>query len=226
MMLQRKIFSFAFAISLLMMSQPLLAQGRRNIQEERDSTRLFRGIAVSYDVAGTVMRMVSDYGQYEAALKVNLRDRYFPIAEVGWGDANHPTDLVTMVAGKVHAPFVRLGCDLNMAKNKHDDYRIYVGARWGFTSFKTQVSGVVKDPYWNNDTNFDFELNRCNFHWAELCFSVDGKLWGPVRLGWSVRYRKDLYKSDTGASKLWYVPGYGKYGNKIGATFNVIIEIK
>lgn len=225
MTLRRRIFSFAFAISMLTMPVTLMAQGRHNVQEERDSTRLFRGIAVSYDLAGTVMRMVSDYGQYEAALRVNLRDRYFPIVEVGLGDANHKTDLVTNVACKVSAPYGRIGLDLNMAKNKHDDYRIYVGARYGFTSFVTEVGGIAKDPYWDNVTDFTYDMRRCNFHWFELAFTVDGKLWGPVRLGWSVRYRKDIHKTDLGADNLWYVPGYGKYGNKIGATFNVTFEI-
>ena len=47
-----------------------------------DSIPLFRGIAVSVDAVGPVQMMISDYGQYEAALKVNMTDKYYPVIEI------------------------------------------------------------------------------------------------------------------------------------------------
>lgn len=222
--LRISLYAWLTAISLLL-PQCVAAQEHHVQTSERDSIQLFRGVAVSYDLAGTVMRMVSDYGQYEAALRVNLLDRYFPTLEVGLGSANHEPDIVTEIGAKVNAPYFRLGCDLNMAKNKHDIYRVLVGARYGFTSFKTEAEGTVKVPYWGGTAPYSVTTERCAFHWAELLFAVDAYIWGPLRLGWSFRYRMKLAQSDMGVNSLWYIPGFGKNGNKLGGTFNIIFEL-
>ena len=62
---------------------------------ERDTVPFFRGFAVSADLVGLAQMQLSDHGQYEAALRVNLHDQYFPILEVGVGRANHEDDEVT-----------------------------------------------------------------------------------------------------------------------------------
>ena len=63
-------------------------------KESGDSISLYRGIAVSIDAAGAVQRAVSSYGQYEAALRINLKDRYFPVVEIGIGDAEDRKSVV------------------------------------------------------------------------------------------------------------------------------------
>ena len=218
------LFALLTLISLLM---PAVAnaESRKEDALESDSIQLFRGVSVSYDLAGTVMRMVGDYGQYEGALRFNLRDRYFPTIELGLGDAKHEVDAVTGIEAKVRAPYGRIGCDFNVSKNKHDIYRVMVGARYALTSFKTEAYGNVSVPAWRGTVDYSVETDKCFYHWAEFLFSVDAQIWGPVRLGWSVRYRAKLGSSDMGNNSLWYVPGYGKDGYKLGGTFNVIVEL-
>ncbi len=218
------LFALLTLISLLM---PAVAnaESRKEDALESDSIQLFRGVSVSYDLAGTVMRMVGDYGQYEGALRFNLRDRYFPTIELGLGDAKHEVDAVTGIEAKVLAPYGRIGCDFNVSKNKHDIYRVMVGARYALTSFKTEAYGNVSVPAWRGTVDYSVETDKCFYHWAEFLFSVDAQIWGPVRLGWSVRYRAKLGSSDMGNNSLWYVPGYGKDGYKLGGTFNVIVEL-
>ena len=63
-----------------------------------------------------------------------------------------------------------------------------------------------------------FELSREKF--------PDAKIFGPLHLGWSVRYKQRLAHSEEGDfGKVWYVPGFGTYETNLGATFNVIIDI-
>lgn len=215
------------AISFLMPSQAV-AQQRSTTQtdlNEADTVALFKGLSVSYDLAGTVMRLVGDYGQIEGALRMNLRDRYFPIAEIGWGTAKHDTDPVTGLMAKTNAPYGKIGCDVNISKNKHDDYRVLFGARYGFTNFKQEVSGTVDVPYWGGTVDYATNEKSISYHWAELVFSLDAKLIGPVRLGWSFRYKLKLSGSGNDGEKIWYVPGYGKDGDKLGGTFNISIEL-
>ena len=221
---KKTFISIFILLSSLVASVTASAQGKVPELQEKDTIQLFRGFSVSYDLAGTVMRMVSDYGQFEGAVHFNLRDKYFPVVEIGLGDAKHETDAVTKIAAKVRAPYARFGCDFNVAKNKHDIYRVLFGARYAFTSFKTKAWGDIPDPYWGGKSPYYVETKNCFFHWAELVFAVDAKLVGPVRMGWSFRYRRKIGSSDIGANNLWYIPGFGKNGNVLNATFNISYE--
>lgn len=69
------------ALMLLMPAQATHAQGssgKKIAATNKDTIPLLRNVAVSADLVGPIQLMVSDYGQYEAALRVNLKDKYFP----------------------------------------------------------------------------------------------------------------------------------------------------
>lgn len=203
------------------------AQGLKQQTERPDTTRFFRGLQVMADVVGPIQLAVSDYGQYEAALLINLKDKYFPVFELGYGTANHEDDPVTHVAYKTSAPYGKVGMDFNIMKNKHDIYRVYIGARYAFTTFKYDVaSPVLTDPVWKDPAAIQLNNVSASYHWAELLFAVDAKIWGPLHLGWSVRYRRRLAHNDGESGNVWYVPGFGKTGNsRLGGTFNIIINL-
>jgi hypothetical protein len=177
-------------------------------------------------MAGAGMLMLSDYGQYEAALRVNLHDEWFPIIEAGIGKAKRD-DEVTQINYSTSAPYFKIGIDKNMLKDKHGPNRLYLGLRYGFTSYKIDIARPdFKDPYWQWDTGYSIEDAACKYHWAEIVLGVDAKIFGPLHLGWSVRYKQRLFHSEEGDwGKPWYVPGFGTYDTKIGGTFNVIIDI-
>ena len=63
------------------------------------------------DLVGPAMRWLASYGQYEALLRVNLKDRYFPVVEVGVGQADK-TDETTGTNFKTSAPYGRVGATL------------------------------------------------------------------------------------------------------------------
>lgn len=191
-----------------------------------DSVPLFCGFAVSADLVGPVQMLIGDYGQYEAALRINLKDRYFPIVELGIGKADHDDD-VTNIKYKTSAPYFKIGADFNLLKNKHDVYRLYAGARYAFTSYKYDLSHPgMEDPVWGNTAPYEAEGVKCSCQWLEAVIGVDAKMFGPVHLGWSLRYRSRLSHDDGALGNSWYVPGFGKSGgSNIGGTFNVIIDI-
>ena len=199
------------------------AQGLKQQTEHPDTTRFFRGLQVMADVVGPIQLAVSDYGQYEAALRINFKDKYFLVFELGYGTANHEDDPVTHVVYKTSAPYGKVGMDFNIMKNKHDIYRVYIGARYAFTTFKYDVaSPVLTDPVWKDPAAIQLNNVSASYHWAEL----DAKIWGPLHLGWSVRYRRRLAHNDGESGNVWYVPGFGKTGNsRLGGTFNIIINL-
>ena len=219
-------------ISALLISLPLLlAATSANaqkivIQSEPDTVPLFRGIAVGADLFGAIQRQGSDYGQYEANLRVNLRDKYFPVFELGIGDADHQDDAVTGISVKTRAPYGRIGCDFNVLRDKHGDYRAYVGFRYAYSSFDFKLSHPgVEDPIWGGVAEYGTD-ETCNSHWLEGVFAVDAKVLGPLRLGWSVRYRRRIVAPDCSVGDVWYIPGFGRSKKTcIGGTFNIAFEI-
>ena len=218
--------SLALAVALAFGgSADMRAQGKL-FAIQKDSVAFFQGLQVSVDIAGPVIRAVSDYGEYEAALKANLHNQYFPTIEIGIGSAEHD-DIVTGNYYKTSAPFSRIGCDLNLAKQKHAPYFVYAGLRYAVTSYKVDMSRTpTPDPIWGNDTAFVIDGETCSQHWAEIVVGLKAKLFGPIHAGWCVRYKRRLSHKDCSAGNTWYIPGYGKYGDtRIGANFNVIIDI-
>lgn len=219
--------SKCWLISLMMMclcANGALAQRSQKAQE-RDTVKLFRGVAVSVDAVGMVQMALGSYGQYEAALRVNLRDKYFPILEVGYAKAD-ADDAATTLRYKTNAPYARIGIDFNLLKNKHDVNRFYGGVRYAYTNYKFDVlSSGVTDPTWGNSINFEANNINANQHWIELVAGIDAKIYGHLRMGWSARYKRRIAHDDGNIGNTWYVPGYGKTGDiRLGGTFNITLE--
>lgn len=212
---------------LCLLMLPLQTQGQDLSMLERDSLPFFRGFAVSVDLVGLLQMQLGDYGQYEAALRLNLRNRYFPIFEAGYGKADHGEDAVTGISYHTKAPYFRIGCDFNLAKNKRSNNRVYAGLRYGFTNYKVDIfHRPFTDPVWKWDTSFSVDGSKCYQHWAEVLFGIDAQVLGPLHLGWSARYRRRLFHDDGITGKTWYVPGYGTQDDSnLGVTFNVIVDI-
>lgn len=216
------------AISLILLATTLLPAGAQNktFTIQNDSVPLFNGFAVSFDLVGPAMQALGDYGEFEAALRINLHDQYFPIFEMGYGCAEHD-DEVTGIYYKTAAPYSKLGCDLNLLRNKHAPNRLYGGLRYAFTAYNVDISrDDITDPVWGPTTNFAVNGDKCNQHWAEIVFGLDAKIFGPLHMGWMFRYKRRLFHKDPSVGNAWYVPGYGIYGDtRLGANFNIIIDI-
>lgn len=224
--------SMRFSTYIFFLSISLLLSGTAQAQRKKllhipDSTAWFQGVEVSAELVGAAMKVLGDQGQYEAGLRINLKDRYFPVVELGYGMCDHE-EKTTNITYKTKAPYGKIGVDFNVMKNKHDDYRLYIGARYAYTNFKVDYSSPpITDPFWH-DTQIEWgeENMQCKYHWAEAVFGAQAKIWKFIHLGWSLRYRKRVSYSEGGHSKSWYVPGYGKSGNSnIMGTFHLIFAI-
>jgi hypothetical protein len=216
------------AISLLLLALALLpADAQKLFRLEKDSIPLMRGFQVSFDLVGAAQLMLSDYGQYEGALRLNLHDQWFPVFELGYGKANHEAAPPTEIAYKTAAPYFRVGVDFNLLKQKHQANRLFAGFRYAHTSYKIDVWRTdFPDPVWKWPSGFGVYDLSCYQHWAEVVFGLDAQILGPFHLGWSVRYRQRLAHSEGELGNSWYVPGYGTQDtSNISATFNVIIDI-
>ena len=216
------------AISLLLLIVTTGASAQfKFFSLQKDSIPTFRGFAVSFDLVGLAMMELSDHGEYEGAFRMNIHDEWFPIVEVGYGKANHECDEVTRLSYRTKAPYFRIGIDKNLLKKKHGPNRLYGGLRYCFTSYNVDLEReAFPDPVWQWNTGFGAADVACNYHWIEAVLGVDAKIFGPLHLGWSVRYKRRIAHNDGIIGKTWYVPGFGIYGDtRLGGTFNVIVDI-
>ena len=188
----------------------------------------FQGFTLSADVFGPILYLLSDYGSAEAALRVSLKNTYFPVAEIGYGKCDH-TDGNTNIAYSVAAPFLRAGLDYNILKDKRQDNRLTVGARYGFTTFKYDMTGPdMTDPVWGGTAPFNYKGASSTCQWIELVFGVQVRILKHFHMGWSVRYKQELSIGANDHSRPYYVPGYGTTTNTScwGGMYNLIFDLR
>lgn len=188
---------------------------------------LFAGASVSANIAGAVLAQVTSYGEYEAALRLNLRNKYFPIIEAGLGRAN-ATGESSHLHFRTSAPFARVGMDYNIKKDRRSMNRVFVGLRYGFSPFSYDLAGPdLADAYWKTNQPFQYADISSQAHWGEALFGLEAQIWKGIHLGWSVRYKLRFYEKDTHFGHAYYIPGYGKNSGTttLGATFNLVLDL-
>lgn len=246
--MRERILRYTFVLLSLLAAVPAVAQtpadttgrpaggrvrGIQYVESDHDAEAarekaipLLAGLSLSGDVAGLVMAAFTPYGQIEAACRVNLKERFFPIFEMGWGISDHMDEL-TEQHFKTNAPYFRVGCDYNVANDRLSGNRIYVGARYAFSSFKYDLDGpALSDPVWGGSVPYHFEGVSASSQWGELVLGLDAKIWKFFHLGWSFRYRVRIKQKRTPLGQPWYVPGFGKNDHTcFGGTFNLIFDI-
>lgn len=197
------------------------------LDEEKKELPLFQGFTVSFDVIGIGMLAVSDYGTIEGALRLSLKNTWLPIVELGYGICDR-RDYNTKIQYKVNAPFVRLGCDWNFLRNKFQDNRMFVGLRWGFSTYKYDMYGPsVTDPVYGVSQPFDFSGTSSTSNWMEIVFGCQVKVYRNFHMGWSIRLKYHISSSKNDYSKAYYIPGYGTTtsGNTWSGSYNLIFDL-
>ena len=104
---------------------------------------------------------------------------------------------------------------------------MFAGVRYAFSSFAYDlcVPGFT-DPVWNVPVAFDYRNLSGNYHWGEVVFGIETKIWSFIRLGWDARYKYRFKGNDSRYGTPWYVPGFGKNDTSgLGGTFKVIFDI-
>lgn len=192
----------------------------------QEHTPLFTGAALSVDVAGMALAAATSYGQYEAALRVSLKRRFFPTVEAGWGTADHD-DESTSIRFRTGAPYARIGCDYNFLRDLRSGNRLFGGVRLGYTAFKYDISAPdVPDPVSGTPTPFRFDGVSSSAAWGELLFGLEARIWKSFHIGWSARYKVRLRQTYDEPGQAWYVPGFGKNGKTcLSGTFNLVFDI-
>lgn len=225
--------------ALILTFTPMLTYSQGNVLEpeapsqyvsevrENPKPDFFQGFSLFFDLFSPFQRSLTDFGGIEGGLRLNLRNTYFPVVELGYGLCDH-TDNNTQIIYKAQAPYLKAGIDFNLLKDKFSDNRLFVGIRYGFSSYKFDISGpAIVDPYWGGSSPFSYTGISTTSHWAEAVFGVQVKMWKSFHMGWSVRVKREIHSSLNDISQPYYIPGYGTttQDTSWGGTYHLIFDL-
>ena len=224
-----------YIIVLLTLSnllEPLTANAQEKkvlTKEEWAQTPLYQGVMVGVDVSGLATKALgSDMFSTEASVQLNLKNRFFPIVELGYGSIE-TTHEETDIFYKTSAPYFRIGMDYNVFYQKpYLPGYFTVGLRYGHSSFKYDIQAPdLTDPNWGHtEVPFAYEGVKSNASWLELVLGLKTQVYKNFYMGFSVRYRSRLSIAKNEHSEPYYVPGFGKNGSSnIGITYNIYYKL-
>jgi len=230
-------------ILLFVCGAPLYAQSSGSDKDKKEDIvyfPLYNGLSVSTDIYGLGASVLgSDFLTTEIAVEANLKNRYFPVVEIGYGTTDTWSDRGTHY--KSSAPYFRIGMNYNTMYKKGNPNFLYVGFRYGFTSFSYDVvSTPAGDPIWGDyienpsmiddiwggNVPFNQKGLKASMGWLELLVGVRAHIYKDIYMGWSLRYKRSMNTSPSDYGDPWFVPGYGEFdSNRFGITYSLIYKL-
>jgi len=181
--------------------------------ELEDEIGFYQGFKVELDAYSLVMSAINkDTYSFEANVQVNLKERFFPILEMGFAGANKTS--INGYGFKTNGLFTKIGVDYNLLKpnlrgtTMHKYF--FVGGRYGFSRFSYDITNIAIDNgYWGGENIRNFENQKLTKHWLEVVAGLRVEILENVYIGWNVRLKMPLGKGDSGEISPWFVPGIG-----------------
>ena len=130
---------------LFLLPAPAWAQKKDKEQLKADykASPFYQGSSVGVEIAGIGGYLLGgDILSSEIILQSNLKNRFLPTLEIGYGKTDVVNDANDMHY-KTSAPYFRIGMDYNVFYLKpYLPGYLYVGLRYGMSSFSYDVSGT------------------------------------------------------------------------------------
>lgn len=233
-MKRRRISIYIIALLTLssLCSVPLTAsaqQTEKPATEEVQEQPFYQGLTVGVDVFGILGKAFgSDFTSTDVCLEANLKNRYFPVIELGYGSTdtvNEETD----IHYKASAPYFRIGAGYNIFHKKpYLPGRLLVGARLGYSSFSYDVEApTLNDPVWGETSiPVSYQGVKSNAAWLELAVDMKTNVYKGFYMGFSIRYKSLFSVKKAENSEPWYIPGFGKNKSSgFGVTYNIAYQL-
>lgn len=220
-----RISLFLFCTSLSLSAQNK-TNGEKNVSEEKKEPFL-QGIYVGADLFGLASSLFgSDYISYEASVHLNLKNKFFPVWEIGAGNGDATDDLGLELSTQTGI-YNRIGLNYNMLNKKNEDF-FYLGFRYGFSSFDYDIKNItINNGYWPGDyENEGPGVQSATIGWGEFMAGIQVRIISNVYMGWNIRYKVKLNeKVDTEDLKPWYIPGFGTGTSHWGINYSVFYKL-
>jgi hypothetical protein len=198
-------------IILLLLPLTLFLYAREDTEKEKnDSIPVYQGVNVKLDIAMPIIEAARSAGRiqdYEMAINVRLKNRFYPTLELGYALAECGAD---GAQHKGHGGFARLGMDLAIVKKGATENNLLVGLRLGGAYQNYDLTnGHIRSDYWQTQLLNFYDQNRFDC-WGELVAGCQVYLWKGLHMGWYGRIKLLMTRSVAEGNVLpYYVPGLG-----------------
>ena len=213
-----------FFVILLLLPLALLSHAREDVEKERnDSIPLYQGVNVKLDIAMPIIEAARSAGKiqdYEMAINVRLKNRFYPTLELGYALAECGAD---GAQHKGQGGFARLGMDLAIVKKGETENNLLIGLRFGGAYQNYDLTNVqLQTDYWQSNSIDFYNQNRFDC-WGEIVVGCQVYLWKGLHMGWYGRV-KLLFTRNVAEEQVlpYYVPGLG-FRNDFNWGFNYYI---
>ncbi len=216
---------------LFLFPAPAWAQKKDKEQLKADykASPFYQGSSIGVEIAGIGGYLLGgDIMSSEILLQSNLKNRFLPTLEIGYGKTDAVNDANDMHY-KTSAPYFRIGMDYNVFYLKpYLPGYLYVGLRYGMSSFTYDVSGPdMSDPNYGGTTvPFSYSGMKSKASWLEGVVGIKVRIYKGFHMGWAVRYKMRMSIDNHENSVPWYVPGFGKNASSsFNLTYNLIYNL-
>ena len=188
---------------------------------------LFDAVNIGVDIYPALGRALGQhYGLGSVWARLSLHNRYFVAAEFGLSNASDRPEGMNYSYRSPICPFFKIGADYNFFYNSNPDYQIYASVRYGLTRVSYSLSDVeITNGYWNLTERPDFPTQRSWNGFLQIGAGIHVKIWGPIALGWGVKYQRVIHHSAETFGAPWVVPGMGKRNSELGLSLSIIYTI-
>ncbi|WP_280121686.1 DUF6048 family protein [Duncaniella muricolitica] len=188
---------------------------------------LLHEVIAGVNVWDPIMRALGQkYGLGDVWAELSMHNRYFPFFAVGLGSINEtPVDKNFTFKSPV-APYFKIGGSYNFFYNSNPDYRLQMGLRYGFTTYKWSALDVTVDEgYWGTPSTYSLKDIGNTAGYLEVTFGIKVKIAGNFSAGWTIVYHSILHESKSAYGNPMYIPGYGKRNGAISGNFSIMYTI-
>ena len=188
---------------------------------------LLHEVIAGVNIWDPIMRALGQkYGLGDVWAELSMHNRYFPFFAVGVGsiDDTHVDKNFTFKTPV--APYFKLGGSYNFFYNSNPDYRLQMGLRYGFSTYKWSALDVTVDEgYWNTPTGYSLKDISNTAGYLEVTFGLKVKIAGNFSAGWTLIYHTVLHESKSAYGNPMYIPGYGKRNGAFTGNFSIMYTI-
>lgn len=173
---------------------------------------------------GVLCLLGQKHSSYDIQASVSLHNWFEPALEFGIGFANNKP-LTSNFRYKSKPSFYgKIGANYNFMYKSNPDYQVYLGLRFGYSSYKYEITDVtINSDYWGQTNNFTIPNQHASAFYGQALAGIKVKIWKWFSLGWSLRYGFKMKQKLPENSRPWFIPGYGT--GALSATFSVIYTL-
>ena len=92
----------------------------------------------------------------------------------------------------------------------------------GYSTFTYDITDVrYLNSYWDEVLPGEIKGERSHALWGEAGAGLHAKLYGPISLGWMIRYHGIFNYGKSDHSRPWFIPGYGPRNGSLGFSLSI-----